>query len=81
MQKEKKYDLYLKVLEKQIQERQILVDMRNPADEAFVQDIFGKPAYLENNANFIYPVFTSLSGNKSDRYVKRTFDLSTLSQS
>lgn len=25
--------------------------------------------------NFVYPVFTSLSGNKSDRYVHRSFEL------
>ncbi len=34
--------------------------------------------YRNNPDNFVYPVFTSLSGNKSDRYMNRAFTLTSL---
>ncbi len=77
----KEYDQYFNVIRKNIDNWQILVALRDDSLNAFSEDIFGKPKYRDNQKNFVYPVFTSLSGNKSDRYMKRTFYLSHLSSS
>lgn len=81
MAEAKQFDLYMQVAQKNIDANQILVALRDTDNQAFVDQVFGIPKYRNNPNNFVYPVFTSLSWNKSDRYVHRTFDLSRLSQS
>jgi hypothetical protein len=77
----KQFDQYFDIVRKNVSAGQILVAARDDGLNAFAGEIFGKPKYRDNPNNFAYPLFTSLSGNKSDRYAKRTFNLSNLSQS
>lgn len=76
--KEKKdYAGYLEVLSKNAESGEILAY----SDDAEVNDLFTEVFPGEKSktygGNFAYPVFTSISGNKSDRYVHRTFEVKT----
>jgi len=81
MAEAKQYESYIQVLQKNIEAGQILVALRDDQNQAFADQIFGAPKYKNNPHNFVYPLFTSISGNKSDRYMNRVFELSQLSQS
>lgn len=69
------YTQYLDILEQNIAAGEILVAHRDPDLDAFVHRFIPDDAYKGREDNFVYPVFTSLSGNKSDRYMHRTFNL------
>ncbi len=75
------FNLYAESLEKEVQTGQILVSLRDSSLASFAHSVFGAPPYQGNTSNFVYPVFTSLSGNKSDRYIDRVFRLNTTSAS
>lgn len=72
-----KFDLYSTTLKKHVQEGQILVALRDSSLNDFVHTIVPGPLYSGLTSNFVYPVLTSISGNKSDRYVSRKFSLAT----
>lgn len=76
----KEYLSYLQILFKHIENRDIMVYSFRPAEQDFLNalGVSGKIDYTQT-LDFNYPVFTSLSGNKSDRYVER-FYTKTISQ-
>jgi Protein of unknown function (DUF4012) len=74
---EKKFIPVLQVVEKSFQEREILMASRNEKTQAFLESIGFDAPWLADTGNWIYPVYTSLSGNKSDRYMKRTYSGTT----
>lgn len=56
---------------------EILLASRNPDVEEFIQKYMTSENWLKDNWNWFYPVFTSISWNKSDRYITREFNLKT----
>lgn len=56
---------------------EILVASRNPDVEEFIQKYMTSENWLKDEWNRLYPVFTSISWNKSDRYMSRVFNLKT----
>jgi len=56
---------------------EILMASRSDRVEAFLESIQPPLPWKTDHKNWIYPVFTSVSGNKSDRYITRKFDVRT----
>lgn len=69
---------YVKLLIHDMESRDIMMWSFNEDENALLSDIWinGKIDYSQT-LNFIYPVYTSLSGNKSDRYMKRWYEVSS----
>lgn len=55
-----------------IQRGEIVAASRDPKIHQFLQTFEPPLPWETQKKNWIYPVFTSLSGNKSDRYISRT---------
>lgn len=72
---------YLKILTDHFQRHEILVASKNSETEAFLEQLGSIESWQTDQGNFIYPIFTSLSGNKSDRYMKRKLSIKTKSLS
>lgn len=70
---------YLKILVDNFQRHEILVASKNTETETFLEQLGTKEVWQESQGNFIYPIFTSLSANKSDRYMQRTLTIKTKS--
>jgi hypothetical protein len=68
---------YLKILIDHFERHEILVSSQNTETEAFLEELGTKEAWQEDIGNFIYPIFTSLSANKSDRYMHRKLSIKT----
>lgn len=69
------YLSYLKIFYEWIKENEILFYSFDEKQNQFLQNIFSKNDLINTDKmDFDYPVFTSISWNKSDRYVKRTFE-------
>ena len=68
---------YAEILERNFMSWEILIASRNEQVQSFIESFHFYEQWKGNGWNWIYPVFTSISGNKSDRYVNRTFSLST----
>lgn len=66
---------YFEILDQNAKTGEILAYSNDSEVNAFFSEIFPGERSKSFSGNFVYPVFTSLSGNKSDRYVFRTFDL------
>ncbi len=62
---------YLRILVDNFQRHEILIASKNTETQAFLEQLGTKEAWQSNQGNFVYPIFTSLSANKSDRYMKR----------
>ena len=56
---------------------EILVASRDSEVQAFLTSIQSPLPWNTNTPNWIYPVFTSVSGNKSDRYIDRNITTRT----
>ncbi len=56
---------------------EILIASRNPDIENFIKKYTTSENWLKDEWNWFYPVFTSISWNKSDRYISRVFNLKT----
>lgn len=71
---EKRYFDYLKVLIHEAKSRDMMMWSFREQENIFLQNIWltGDVEY-ENSLDFIYPVYTSLSGNKSDRYMRHSY--------
>ena len=67
---------YLAILRENIKNHEILIASRDDITNDFLKSLGTTDiSWKGNPANWIYPLFTSLSGNKSDRYMQRTFEL------
>ena len=72
---DKNYLWYIKLFLSSIEKKDIIFWSFTENENQFLKEI-----WLINTDNFTkyfdfnYPVFTSISGNKSDRYIKRTFE-------
>ncbi len=68
------YFAYWKILAENIQKREIMLYSFDPKENEFLQKLWltGQVDY-EETLDIVYPSFTSISGNKSDRYVRRAY--------
>ena len=72
LKKNWEYEKYLSVIFRNIENRDLMIYSFD--DNKFLSDMSlnWKINYKET-IDFNYPIFTSISGNKSDRYIKRTY--------
>ena len=66
---------YLEIFDKNAKSGEILAYSNDPEANALFSEIFPGEKSKAYDGNFAYPVFTSISGNKSDRYVRREFEI------
>ena len=68
------YFAYSKILLENVQKREIMFYAFNPAENQFLQRLWltGEIDF-EETLDIAYPSFTSISWNKSDRYIKREY--------
>lgn len=64
-----------KIIENNWKNGEILVASRNENVQKFLQKIQKPLPWNSDVKNWMYPVFTSVSGNKSDRYIDRTLEV------
>lgn len=57
---------------------EILAASRDSEINEFLQSIQPALPWYSNAKNWVYPVFTSVSGNKSDRYISRKIEVNTV---
>lgn len=74
------YD-YASVVAHDIDSRDIMFWSFNPEQNAILTEFWinGAVDYTQS-LDFLYPVYTSLSGNKSDRYMQRSYEIEVQSQ-
>ncbi len=65
------------VLQKYWDDGEILIASRDADLQNFISKYTKPLPWKQDSHNWIYPVFTSLSGNKSDRYIERTIQVDT----
>lgn len=65
----------MKILWKNIENREILIASPDPKIQNAINslDIFDN--WKNKEKNFIYPIFTSIGRNKTDRLMQRTFTI------
>ena len=69
------YSGYKSAIQKAVLSGEVLFAHRDGKLDTFVHSFVPDDPYKGRSDNFVYPVFTSLSGNKSDRYVHREFEI------
>lgn len=72
---------YLRVFADHFQRHEILIASKDAETEQFLETLGTHETWMESQGNFLYPIFTSLSANKSDRYMERTLSVKTISLS
>lgn len=78
LKEEKKYKNYFKIFFDDILKRDIVFYTFSPKVNRFLENYnLNWNSDYKNYIDFIYPVFTSIWWNKSDRYMKRTFTLNS----
>ncbi len=80
IQQTRSYDTVLDVLEQSVKDGEILFASRNDAIDQFLSSYRKKNPWEnigEGDKNWAYPVITSVSGNKSDRFIARTYSADT----
>ncbi len=71
---QKQYGQYLKVLQEHFQSREIMMYSFHPEENKLLMGLwFWGDIDFSKTLDFAYPVFTSLSWNKSDRYMQRSY--------
>ncbi len=74
LKKDKDYKKYLDLAFKSILKKDIIFYLFDEKNNDFLTSLWLEKKYYYNNyLDFNYPVFTSISWNKSDRYIKRDF--------
>ncbi len=75
LQEQKEYKKYIKILLQNLENREIVFYPFERGGNEFITQfrITGEINYAET-LDYMYPVFTSISWNKSDRYIKRIFE-------
>ncbi len=66
-----------RTIEDHISRGEVLVAMRSNEMSEFFHALIPEDSYKGRQDNFVYPVFTSLWANKSDRYISRKFILTS----
>lgn len=74
------YSGYFDILTENAKAGEILAYSDNNEVNALFETLFPGEVTKHLEGNFVYPLFTSLSGNKSDRYVRRKFEISGVIQ-
>ncbi|MDD5769680.1 MAG: DUF4012 domain-containing protein [Candidatus Gracilibacteria bacterium] len=74
LKKSGKYGLYINTILKSINKKDIIFYSFNKDENQFFSKLgFKKDIDFSSFMDFDYPVFASISGNKSDRYIQRDF--------
>ena len=73
----RKIEEVAKIIENNWNRGEILVASRNADTQKFLESIQKPLPWKSDAPNWIYPVFTSVSGNKSDRYISRSLEMKT----
>lgn len=73
----RKFPEVFTLLQKYWQDGEILMASRDENLQEFISKYTKPLPWKSEPKNWIYPIFTSLSGNKSDRYIDRMFQLDT----
>ena len=68
---------YLNIFLDHFQRHEILIASKDSETQTFLEKLGTREAWQEDQGNFLYPIFTSLSANKSDRYMERTLTVKT----
>lgn len=68
---------YSDVMAKAFKNAEILMASQNTDVQGFIDGLHITDNWKNDTGNWAYPLFTSLSGNKSDRYVHRTFTINS----
>ncbi|MDQ1343728.1 MAG: hypothetical protein QG650_448, partial [Patescibacteria group bacterium] len=75
LKQRKEYADYLEIFDRNAKNGEILAYSKDSEVNAFFAEIFPGEKAKPFAGNFVYPIFTSISGNKSDRYVRRSFEI------
>lgn len=70
---QQKYMAVAKSIEKSLLDGEIKIASRDDEVQEWLDTIGFGETWLTSTGNWIYPVYTSLSGNKSDRYMNRIY--------
>lgn len=73
------YSEVLDILAESIENGEVLFASRNDQIDAFLSKYRKPLPWQTGGKNWIYPTLTSLSGNKSDRYIERLYTAETTS--
>ncbi len=69
------YYNYINILLNSIKKRDLVVYLFDKDDNKFIKELWLDSSFkFWDTLDFSYPVFTSISWNKSDRYIKREFE-------
>lgn len=72
------YNAYLNLALNSVKENDVLVYSFHKEENEFFKKLWFKTDLVDTSKlDFNYPVFTSISWNKSDRYIKRSFEKTT----
>lgn len=74
LQNDLDYKKYLKLAYNSIEKKDILIHFFNDNQNKLLIDMWLQKSYYLVWKDFTFPVFTSISWNKSDRYMKRIFE-------
>lgn len=78
LKEEKKYKDYFKVFLEDVSKRDIVFYTFSSKANKFLENYnLNWSLDYHNYLDFVYPVFTSIWGNKSDRYINRTFSINS----
>ena len=68
---------FFDIFNKYLKNGEILFASRDPEIDAFLANYRKKLPWELSSPNWVYPVWTSVSGNKSDRYISRIYQAET----
>ncbi len=68
---------YLDIIIENLKKWEIVIASRETEIQNFIESFNIFDQWKKDNWNWIYPVFTSISWNKSDRYMYRNFEITT----
>ncbi|EKE26583.1 MAG: hypothetical protein ACD_4C00238G0012 [uncultured bacterium (gcode 4)] len=72
---------YFDIISDNFKKWEILISSRNEEIQNFLEQYNYSEKWKYDESNWFYPVFTSISWNKSDRYMQRTFNIETKANS
>lgn len=72
-----KIEEVIKVIENNWNRGEIVIASRNDDIHNYLKTLQKSLPWESGDRNWIYPVFTSVSGNKSDRYIDRSLEVKT----
>jgi hypothetical protein len=71
------YDIILSTLESALEDGEILFASRDTQVDSFLANYRNNTPWNTRDRNWAYPVLTSVSGNKSDRFIRRLYTSDT----